>query len=285
MLNLIVRRNKNLFNIKIYNNNIKIGSSISGSIDKNNSIIHNINIIKSYQGLGYGKYLLSSTENVLFLNNQNLKNINLIAHQRDDIASAAKEAPSSSPYEEQQLLLLRDTFEEEVRLLAEAGHSEQAVALLLGQTTTSLTDGDNNNNSSSKIVPSREVCECVVVSCAGRRLSGRVRQVFVAMGRWGVGPSQRMYTIAINSCGAKVWRALRYLDEMIAKEVQPNAVTYACAIGVCKRARRWREAKKLLHEMRECSIAPNEVALVRGCDHAFCSCCILNWALQQSQVR
>ena len=29
------------------------------------------------------------------------------------------------------------------------------------------------------------------------------------------------------------------------------------------------------------NIAPNSVALVRGCDHAFCSVCILNWATQK----
>lgn len=29
------------------------------------------------------------------------------------------------------------------------------------------------------------------------------------------------------------------------------------------------------------NIKPNEVALVRGCDHAFCSLCILNWATQK----
>ena len=31
------------------------------------------------------------------------------------------------------------------------------------------------------------------------------------------------------------------------------------------------------------NIKPNEVALVAGCDHAFCSPCILNWALQKSK--
>lgn len=31
------------------------------------------------------------------------------------------------------------------------------------------------------------------------------------------------------------------------------------------------------------NIQPNEVALVAGCDHAFCSPCILNWALQKSK--
>ena len=31
------------------------------------------------------------------------------------------------------------------------------------------------------------------------------------------------------------------------------------------------------------NIQPNEVALVAGCDHAFCSPCILNWALQKNK--
>ena len=31
------------------------------------------------------------------------------------------------------------------------------------------------------------------------------------------------------------------------------------------------------------SIAPLEVALVRGCDHSFCCKCILNWALQKAK--
>ena len=31
------------------------------------------------------------------------------------------------------------------------------------------------------------------------------------------------------------------------------------------------------------NIQPNEVALVRGCDHAFCSLCILNWATQKAR--
>lgn len=31
------------------------------------------------------------------------------------------------------------------------------------------------------------------------------------------------------------------------------------------------------------AIAPLEVALVRGCDHAFCCACILNWALQKKR--
>ena len=102
-----------------------------------------------------------------------------------------------------------------------------------------------------------------------------------------VTPSQRMYTIAINSCGAKVWRALQYLDAMIGNEVRPNAVskvppnrnlllvndsrfslaqqiTYSCVINVCKNAKRWREAKKLIAEMRECAIAPNEVCFANA---------------------
>ena len=31
------------------------------------------------------------------------------------------------------------------------------------------------------------------------------------------------------------------------------------------------------------NIQPNEVALVNGCDHPFCSLCILNWATQKAR--
>ena len=86
MLNLIVRRNKNLFNLIMYYNGIEIGNSVFASINKTNSMIHNINIKTEYQGFGYGNYLLNSTENLLMLN-QNLRNISLVAYQKDNIGN------------------------------------------------------------------------------------------------------------------------------------------------------------------------------------------------------
>ena len=41
-------------------------------------------------------------------------------------------------------------------------------------------------------------------------------------------------------------------------------ITYSCVINVCKNAKRWREAKKLIAEMRECAIAPNEVCFANA---------------------
>lgn len=87
MLNLIVRNNKNLFNLKIYYNGIEIGNSVSGSINRNSSMIYNINIKSKFQGFGYGNYLLQSTENLLTFKNQNLRNIILVAYQKDNIGN------------------------------------------------------------------------------------------------------------------------------------------------------------------------------------------------------
>lgn len=33
------------------------------------------------------------------------------------------------------------------------------------------------------------------------------------------------------------------------------------------------------------NIQPQEAALIRGCDHAFCNGCILNWALQKPKCQ
>ena len=155
--------------------------------------------------------------------------------------------------------LLENVFEDAVRKVAEAGHAEQA-AILLAEHAGRLGAQPN--------VP---LYECALVSCAKKGLSGRVYNLLAIMNDTGLIPTQRMYTIAIKCCGAKVWRALKYLDEMISNEVQPNTITYACAISVCKNAKRWREAKKLIHEMRECSIFPNEVAFanaIHACSRA-----------------
>ena len=83
-MNLIVMRNKKLFTLNMYYNGIEIGKSVSASINKNKSMIYNINIKSKYQGLGYGNYLLNSTENLLLLENNNLRNISIVVYQKDD---------------------------------------------------------------------------------------------------------------------------------------------------------------------------------------------------------
>ena len=148
----------------------------------------------------------------------------------EGITSVAEEASSSSSSseeqeeEEEQLLLLRGAFRGGA-LVAEAGHSEQAVALLLGQTTppsTTATPSTLLRSRFRRAPPMLQLlgtttttrrrlcraarCASVVVSCAGRRLSG-------ACGRcswpWGSGASRRpsactpsRSTPAAPKCGA-----------------------------------------------------------------------------------
>ena len=67
--------------------NIEIGNSISATLNNKKSIIHNININQNFQGSGYGKYLLNSTENILLLDNNKLNSISLVAYDKDTIGN------------------------------------------------------------------------------------------------------------------------------------------------------------------------------------------------------
>ena len=87
MIHLLVKRINNLFNVKLYYNNIEIGNSISATLNNKKSMIHNININRNFQGSGYGKYLLNSTENILLLDNNKLNSINLVAYEKDTIGN------------------------------------------------------------------------------------------------------------------------------------------------------------------------------------------------------
>ena len=54
-----------------------------------------------------------------------------------------------------------------------------------------------------------------------------------------------------------------------------------CDVGLAPDHEDGEEDEGVLCAICHGSIKPNEVALVAGCDHAFCSPCILNWALQK----
>jgi pentatricopeptide repeat protein len=117
--------------------------------------------------------------------------------------------------------------------------------------------------------------ECVMVSCVKRRYIGDARKVMDLALRHASDPQTapllRVFTLAIKSCGAKVWRAKKYLDLMLDLGLAPNATVFAAALTVCAKAKRWKEAKQLLQDMIEAGVTPNEVAyasVMQACKQA-----------------
>jgi len=135
----------------------------------------------------------------------------------------------------------KEAFEEAVRFAANKGLPKLAFKLL-------------SNNAS---FASAGAIECVMLSCREVGLRGLVHQSMrIALQKPTVRRdlSPRLFTIAISGAGAKVPRALGYLEKMKRHGIRPNSITYSAVIGVCKRAKRWEDAKRLIGEMRECAV-------------------------------
>ena len=80
--------------------------------------------------------------------------------------------------------------------------------------------------------------------------------------------------------GAKIkaanWReALRLLQVMRAKGVEPGVINYSCAISRCGRGGKWQRALDLLNEMRSRGLVPNEItynSVINACAIGSASC-------------
>ena len=98
--------------------------------------------------------------------------------------------------------------------------------------------------------------KCAMATAWKLRRRGDVRRLLAhARHCTGEAPTTKMFALAIHGgCGGKVARALHHLDLMVHLGVSPDATVYSAAIWSCAKRSRWRKAKALVLEMRECGI-------------------------------
>jgi pentatricopeptide repeat protein len=76
------------------------------------------------------------------------------------------------------------------------------------------------------------------------------------------------YSAAISACekGGQWEKALQLLEEMRAKDVEPNVITYNATTSACEKGGQCEKALQLLEEMRAKGVEPN-VITYSECSH------------------
>jgi pentatricopeptide repeat protein len=77
----------------------------------------------------------------------------------------------------------------------------------------------------------------------------------------GVEPDVITYNAAISACekGGQWEKALQLLEEMQAKGVEPDVITYSATISACEKGGQWEKALQLLEEMRAKGLKPDVI--------------------------
>ena len=172
--------------------------------------------------------------------------------------------------------------------------TKQPYALAAGASAASeagsSAGGASASSSSSRVAPSA----AIAVPAPAAPGDGDGDEELGLFGSWGKAARGHARSAPVSSRTA--WPELSptqpgvaaspgmYDDEEEERRAAEEAVAIAAAADAAEDAARAAEEEEgVLCAICHGNIAPSEVALVRGCDHPFCSGCILNWALQKQR--